>query len=170
MRDEELKKALWNTNYTEEKLSKGDFENHLLEQYKLYVEMADRISARRDRVNTFFITMNSGLLAIATPFIEKYLNEIPKLVLSFIFIIIILLLLLWWQSIISYRKLNGAKFKVIGALEEKLPARIYVRTEWDLLLEKGENYKTYWPLTRIESKVPCVFILGYTCLFCYLLF
>ncbi len=32
----------------------------LLEQYKLYVEMADRVSARRALANTFFLTLNTA--------------------------------------------------------------------------------------------------------------
>ena len=36
----------------------GDkYSDHLLEQYKLYVEMTDRVSQRRERSNQFFITL-----------------------------------------------------------------------------------------------------------------
>jgi len=35
-----------------------------LELYKLAVEMADRISARRALANTFFLTINTGLAAL----------------------------------------------------------------------------------------------------------
>jgi hypothetical protein len=34
----------------------------VLEQYKLYVEMADRLSARRALANTFFLTVNTAVL------------------------------------------------------------------------------------------------------------
>ena len=34
-----------------------------LEQYKLYVEMADRISARRGLTNTLFLTLNTAIFA-----------------------------------------------------------------------------------------------------------
>ncbi|MCK4735084.1 MAG: hypothetical protein KAT65_21710, partial [Methanophagales archaeon] len=40
------------------------FKQHLLEQYKLYVEMADRISTRRAQTNRFYISLLSGLLAL----------------------------------------------------------------------------------------------------------
>ncbi len=36
----------------------------LLEQYKLYVEMADRISARRGLTNSYFLTLNTGIVAL----------------------------------------------------------------------------------------------------------
>src|SRR5256885_4461010 len=35
-----------------------------LEQYKLYVEMADRISSRRLTANSFFLTINSAIIAL----------------------------------------------------------------------------------------------------------
>jgi len=36
------------------------------EQYKLYVEMADKISERRGHANTFFTTVNTLLFTVAT--------------------------------------------------------------------------------------------------------
>ena len=40
------------------------FHEHLLEQYKLYVEMADRVGTRRAQTNRFYISLLSGLLAV----------------------------------------------------------------------------------------------------------
>src|ERR1700712_4485743 len=40
----------------------------ILEQYKLYVEMADRISARRALTNTFFITLNTAVFTVIGAF------------------------------------------------------------------------------------------------------
>ena len=36
----------------------------LLEQYKLYVEMADRISSRRQISNSFFLSINTAIVAL----------------------------------------------------------------------------------------------------------
>lgn len=41
----------------------GSYERHLLEQYRLYVEMADRIAARRHTANTFFLTSNTAFVS-----------------------------------------------------------------------------------------------------------
>ena len=38
----------------------------IIEQYKLYVEMADRISQRRAESNKFFITLLSSMLIVAS--------------------------------------------------------------------------------------------------------
>ena len=54
-RDEETKKALKAATPSPE---------HALEQYKLYVEMADRISARRQTANSFFLSVNTAIVAL----------------------------------------------------------------------------------------------------------
>lgn len=43
--------------------SGADGTSVLLEQYKIYVEMADRVSARRGLTNTFFLSLNSAIFA-----------------------------------------------------------------------------------------------------------
>ena len=44
--------------------SNEKYQAHLLDQYKLYVEMADRISARRQTANSYFLTVNTGLVGL----------------------------------------------------------------------------------------------------------
>src|SRR4051794_23317808 len=40
------------------------YRSAVLEQYKIYVEMADRISARRGLTNTFFLTLNTAIFTL----------------------------------------------------------------------------------------------------------
>ncbi len=42
-----------------------DYQAHSLEIYKLYVQMADNISARRQTANSFFLTVNTAIIGIA---------------------------------------------------------------------------------------------------------
>jgi len=42
----------------------GNYGQHLLEQYTLYVEMADRISHRRQNANGFGLSINTAILGI----------------------------------------------------------------------------------------------------------
>jgi hypothetical protein len=43
----------------------GDkFQDHLMEQYKICVEMADRVSVRRNQANSFYISLLSALIAL----------------------------------------------------------------------------------------------------------
>ncbi|MBF0605456.1 MAG: hypothetical protein HQL07_17420 [Nitrospirae bacterium] len=135
-----------------------DFQKHLLEQYKLYVEMADRISARRMLANSFFVGVHTAFIAAFTVLIkEKILDQ------TFFgmapFIAVLILCLLWWLLINSYRQLNTGKFKVIHEFEKWLPAAPY-DAEWKVL-EEGKNRKAYWPFTHIENYIPVCFALLY---------
>src|SRR5262245_9792406 len=61
---------LWSAGISPDKYPDGAFQNHLLEQYKLYVEMADRISQRRGTANTFFLTVNTAIIGALGTFIK----------------------------------------------------------------------------------------------------
>jgi hypothetical protein len=61
---------LWNED-AKAKLHDDDpkaYQAALLEQYKLYVEMADRISQRRGLTNTFFLTLNTAIFTLVGAF------------------------------------------------------------------------------------------------------
>ena len=123
--------------------------------------MADRISSRRDVANGFFLTLNSLILGAVGFFFEKQ-NLLPSKCLLLLPLAVLLLeCFFWWRLITSYKQLNGAKFKIIGEMESRLPASPYGKVEWDLLLERGTDRKIYWPLTHLESKIPIVFGVGY---------
>ena len=42
----------------------ADLRATLLEQYKLYVEMANAVSTRRERANAFALSMNTGVVVL----------------------------------------------------------------------------------------------------------
>lgn len=140
------------------------YKQHLLEQYKLYVEKADEVSSRRSTANTFFLSVNT-LLVTAIGVLSglgsafEILNTWWVLVSSFAG-----LLFCWaWLSIInSYRQLNTGKFKIIHMIEAKLPLAMY-KTEWSYLKPKtGES--RYKQLTVVEPLVPKIFALVYLAL------
>jgi hypothetical protein len=55
-------------------LAAAESPDNYFELYKLAVEMADRISARRGIANSFFLTVNTGVVAIlGTPTVRWYL-------------------------------------------------------------------------------------------------
>lgn len=135
----------------------AEYEKHLFEQYKLYVEMADRISARRMLANSFFIGVHTALIAAFTVLFKEGI-----LLRSFVgipFIAAVILCFIWWRIVYSYRQLNSAKFKVIHTLEARLPVAPY-DAEW-YELGGGKNPKLYRPITHIENWVPLCFGLLY---------
>lgn len=156
-----MEKELW--NYGEDRKYSTDtelYKNHILEQYKLYVEMADRISARRNLANVFFLTLNTSILgAIGLNLKTLLALEYYALLTLLIVIPMSITCVIWWWLIRSYRQLNGAKYKVIGEMEKRLPANSYA-AEWKQLGE-GKSLKQYLPLTHLEKFVPIVFVLLY---------
>lgn len=137
----------------EEQLPEG-----YLEIYKLAVEMADRISARRALASTFFLTALSSLLVViglATK--DEWAFALPGLLLA----------LTWWLLLRSYRLLNRAKFRVIHKMEEGLPLRPFT-DEWPITELVSENEIVqfrkmkalrgrYAELGVLEQTVPTIF-------------
>jgi hypothetical protein len=134
-----------------------------LELYKLAVEMADRVSARRALANTFFLTVNTGLAALLGGQSLRWYVAAAGIVFA----------VAWWALLHSYRTLNWAKFEVINQIERDcLPVKIY-SAEWEHL--KGTSPpRAVWPqkatfawlkgykeLGRIERVVPLVFVAIY---------
>jgi len=140
-----------------EKDYNGNYSEHLLEQYKLFVQMADNISERRSKTNTFFLSVNSFLLTALGIFTKIEFNVDVGLWWLYVASVGgITFAITWFVLIRNYKKLNSGKFEVIHELEKKLPAAPYLK-EWDII--RGNNTKKkYQKLTNIESVVPIIFI------------
>jgi hypothetical protein len=104
-----------------------------IELYKLAVEMADRVSARRALANTFFLTVNTGLTALLGGSSLRWYVAVAGIVFSFA----------WWSLLQSYRRLNGAKFEVINAIEPRLPVQLF-SSEWEHLVATRRPLRP-WP-------------------------
>ena len=127
----------------------------LLEQYKLYVEMADRISSRRQNANTFALTVNSALIALVG-YVQTQDSSVLKE--GFFWLVAVAGLVLnfvWYRMVRSYRDLNTAKYLVIHEIEKRLVISPY-DAEWEAV-GRGKDSKLYLPFTHIEMWVPWVF-------------
>ena len=161
----ELRNRLWNDapHDTRPDGKVMTVEAAVLEQYRLYVEMADRISARRGLANSFFLTLNTGIVTVVATFGEAA----PEGTRSWLAIPLVAVLgqcAAWFYLVRSYRLLNSAKYRVVGALEERLPASPFWRAEWWALGE-GADRSRYWPLAHVEKWVPVLFALSYVAAF-----
>ena len=129
----------------------GSFHADLLEQYKLLVQSAENVSARRVASHRYLLTLNAALVALyglqSANFGQGYWTLlIPVIGIS--------VSTVWYQIIQSHADLNRIKFDVIHEFERHLPAAMY-KYEWDLL-EEGQG-KTYRAVTRIERWIPVLF-------------
>lgn len=136
-----------------------DFNAHLLEQYKLYVQSADNVSARRIASSRYLLTINVALIAIfgvdlGTPYQSIALVFAPG--------IGVLVSLVWLLIIRSSKRMNTVKFEIIHKLEQLLPASLY-EYEWQKL-QKGK-FTSYVSVTDIEQWVPIMFFGVYVVLY-----
>ncbi len=142
-------------------------QNHLLEQYKLYIEMADRVSARRSSTNILFLTLNSMILTAFSFLFEKAPMVIPQWLICLPIGGVVMFNLVWCMLILSYKRLNTAKYSIIVQIEQNLPINPYDK-EWKWL-DPGNNIKKHLPFTVLEKYIPIGFILMYITLAYYLL-
>ena len=134
----------------------------LLDQYKLYVEMADRISQRRQIANTFFLTVSTALVSFMGVTFPSG-TEVRELAWYIIVGLAgVILALTWYRLIRSYRDLNAVKFGVIQEIEAFLPLMPY-KAEWEAV-GRGDEPKLYLPFTHIETRVPWIFMVLYVAL------
>jgi hypothetical protein len=153
--------------YKSEPTKYGDqYQNHLLEQYKLYVQMADKISDRRQAANNFFLTVNTALIAflglVAAPDIGSGPSATAHPPLPWVVVVSaagVVLCYTWYRLVRSYKGLNSGKFKVVHAIESKLPSSPF-DAEWEAV-GRGKDSKRYLPFTKVEIRIPGVFGLLY---------
>jgi hypothetical protein len=165
---DEIAPKLWvGDGFNEWRRGSEAYQAALLEQYKVYVEMADRISARRALANTFFLGLNTAVATAVGVFLQH-----PPAASAWLALAPLLALLgqclAWFWILRCYRQLNGAKYAVIGALEQRLPASPYWGAEWTALGE-GRDPAQYWPMTHVEQSIPLFFALVYVTGFLILL-
>ena len=130
-----------------------DYHTHLLDQYKLYVEMADRVSQRRDQANRFYAGLVSAIIALLVVMGRFGVSGSSwSIALLAAGLFGTSLSVIWFINLGSYRALNTAKFRVINNMESQLPYAGYTE-EWDYL-RPAEGPARYFQLTRIERYVP----------------
>jgi len=136
----------------------GDnYQAHLMDQYKLYVEMADRISQRRDQSNRFYAGLVSAIIALLVVMGRLGVSGNSwSIALLAAGLLGASLSVIWFINLGSYRALNSAKFRVINEMESQLPYAGYTE-EW-AYLRPVEGPARYLQLTRIERYVPLLIL------------
>lgn len=129
----------------------------VVELYKLAVEMADRISARRGQANQFYLSLESLLLGAPAIFGKDLASrpvEAAALCLAGLTISLV-----WYLQLRSYRQLNGAKFAVINAIEDEYFEVHPFMDEWKELKKDPVSgwRQRYAELGTVERLVPVVF-------------
>jgi len=141
----------------------------LLDQYKLFQKTSEDLVARRQTVNSFYISVNGAMVTLVG--VVMGIVEMPAKIYVLVFMCIVGIILdMSWISILeSYGMLNSAKMKVIRLLEEQLPVLLY-DSEWKVMSDKLNN-KKYISFTDSEKRIPKIFAFIYfTVLFISLIY
>lgn len=121
-------------------------QKNLLESYKILVTSSEKVTEQRSKIHTLFLALLTAIISMTIAFAQK--QGMDKYTISLFFfssIIIILITILWEKLIVSYGKLNTAKFIIINSLEKKLRVNNFDK-EWKIL----ENSK-YLTTTSLEK-------------------
>jgi hypothetical protein len=150
-----------------------DADQQRLEIYKLAVEMAERVSARRATANTFFASLNGVLATIVGVAGWSTLQSSYGLVVTAL--AGVTLAVTWLMLIRYYRSLNVAKFVVINDIETRLVEQPF-KDEWAVLKPEDppdqvtkRRIRDRWKrkhreATVVEQFVPLVFVALYAAL------
>lgn len=140
------------------------YQKQALEQYKLYVDMADKVSNRRMQMNTFMQALHTAVIGASATALAKGDIHLSgwrsRLLMMLPIAALMLLCVVWYRLVKSFDQLNSAKYKVIGALETRLPASPWWRAEWQML-GRGGDCRYYWPMTHLEAVVPWLILAFY---------
>jgi hypothetical protein len=116
--------------------------NTFFEQYKIAVELWDRLRAQRQVSNSFYVTINTALVgAIALKEVDPYF----RLALCLAGLAVCLL---WFVMLRFYRDLMDGKYHIISKIEALLPVAPF-RSEMPY----------HHRFTSIERMIPLLFVL-----------
>lgn len=147
---------------SEEVNSDSKYIDHYLEQYRMYLHIFNSTHDRLSKSNDFFLGLNTAIIA-ALGYLESKGSAHNSVIFLFAPFVGIAICYCWYQIIEAYKKINRTKFKVIHEVESKLPISLY-EMEWELF-GKGKDKSKYHSLSKIERKIPVIFIILYIVIF-----
>jgi hypothetical protein len=127
-----------------------DKEEILFKQYELMVNSTQQVTTWRQTSNGFYITLNTAILAILSG-----LFEVPDVAHLLLGVAGIAISYFWYMHIDYFSKLNKAKFRVVGEIEEKLPVKAFIDEHKYFKAERCRN------ATSIEKAIVGIFIILY---------
>lgn len=139
------------------KIISSDAKYILLEQYRIAVDMADKLNARKESTSKLFVSANAIFFAFLAS------RDLVSEMVIFLSLFGMLLSVVWASLIRNHNVVHSAKYQVIEEMEERLPWSVF-KSEWEKL-GKGLDKKLYKNLGTIEYKIPLLFMTLYVMLF-----
>ena len=144
--------------YVEEAAGSENYYSMLVEQWKCANDMAANISAQRNNMNNFYMSLMSILIG-GILFSDQILdaNLVARTVLyGAILIVGAVCCNKWIAQIDNYGRLNGAKYDVINAIERMLPANVMLY-EWLHTEQNARRKKVKISFSKQEKDIAKLF-------------
>lgn len=129
--------------------------------YKLYLATAEKVSDRRGVTNQWLLSVNSaivglyGYLASGKASVDAEEQVVWRLAIPCAGILVCLA---WTAILASYRKLNGAKFKVLHDIEARFPHQPFAKERAFYQADQRRS------LSKVERAIPLCFAALYAAL------
>ncbi len=162
MEKEDIDNLLYSRNTVHKEEHADRYIDHYLEQYRIYVHILNTTGERRLKSNEFFLGVNTAIMGILGYLESRNLVEKP-MIFFLVPLVGVAICYCWYRILHSYRQLNRAKFKVLNAVELKLPISLFA-TEWEIL-GRGKDNTKYERLSDTELYIPIIFITLYLLIF-----
>jgi hypothetical protein len=105
------------------------YQDHLLEQYKLYIEMAATQIAGNAHMNRYNLTLHSMLFTLIGYILQKNSAHLTPMVWVIVGVGLIMALI-WCKMFFVYKRLARGKRDVVREFEKRLPFPPWT-VEWD---------------------------------------
>lgn len=118
----------------------------MFEQYKMFVESAEKTSDKRITQNNIYLTLNLAFLSVLT------LQDLNKSLSILTSVVGVIVCIIWFLTIINYSKRNKVKFDIINELEEEFN---------DLYKEEWKRISVLTSLSTYERLISIIFAFVY---------
>ncbi len=130
----------------------------ILTAMQLLTESSEHVTNRRQGLNNYFLTLNTGLLGGIGWLFSTLVTTTNLAIQKVIFVAIIagigvFLCYLWLRFLRSYNIVSQSKISVVKQAEEALPIKVF-SGQYLITEDKRTRYE---PLTRLEAKICIVF-------------
>lgn len=131
------------------------YQEAVMEQYKLYVDLVQSNRARRSTANSFFLGLNTSVFVAVGALWHSGPLPGDRAVLLLPLMVLLTQCLAWVGTVQRHRQIGERHWLAVRRLEERLPAAASL---W-------QDSPGRLPLTQIEMIVPGLFAIAYVLLF-----
>ena len=119
-------------------MTEEEKKEYLMHYWQSYSEQANEITSKRQTFNSIYLSLEIALLGFTITYL--------KLTGLFLSIAGLIINVIWLFTLLSYKKLNEVKFKIISDMEDKIGLEVKpYNAEWTNLKDKK-----YIKLTLLE--------------------